>query len=99
MANNNLSIHIESGNMFCQNFITNENFYSFLLAQQDDTKATLPKRISYRYSFEKYTNKCLPSFSIDDTEKYDLYANKNCKCLFYQSNGYIEVSSGEKQII
>ena len=35
MANNNLSIHIESGNIFFQNFNTNENFYSCLLAQQD----------------------------------------------------------------
>ena len=35
MANNNLSIHIESGNIFFQNFNTNGNFYSCLLTQQD----------------------------------------------------------------
>ena len=32
MAYNSLSIHIESGNVFYQNFNSNENFYSFLLA-------------------------------------------------------------------
>ena len=47
MTNNNLSIHIESGNIFPQNFNTNENFYSFLLAQQDETKKIIPKRIAY----------------------------------------------------
>ena len=52
---NSLSIHIESGNIFYQNFNTNENFYRFVLAQQDETKAIVPKRISYHYSFEKYT--------------------------------------------
>ena len=30
MTNNNLSIHIQSGNIFYQNFNTNENFYSLL---------------------------------------------------------------------
>ena len=55
---------------------TNENFYSFLLAQQDKTKSVVPKRISYSYNFEKYIQSYLPSFSIDVVEKYDLYSNK-----------------------
>ena len=45
-----------------QNFNTNESFYSFLLAQQNETKTITPKRISYHYSFEKYTQKHLPFF-------------------------------------
>ena len=45
MTNKSLSIHIEFGNIFYQNFNTNENFYSFLLAQQDNTKAIIGKRI------------------------------------------------------
>ena len=32
MTNNSLSIHIESGDTFYDNWNTNENFYSFLLA-------------------------------------------------------------------
>ena len=47
MTNNNLSIHVESGNIFYHNFNTNENFYSFLIAQKDETKVIIPKRISY----------------------------------------------------
>ena len=72
MTNNSLSIHIESGNIFYQNFNTNENFYNFLLAQQDETKAIAPKRISYHNSFERYFQNFLLSFSIDDVEKFDL---------------------------
>ena len=47
MTNNNLSIHVKSGNIFYQNFNTNENFYHFLIAQQDETKAIIPNLISY----------------------------------------------------
>ena len=86
MANNSLSIHIETGNIFYQNFNTNENFCSFLLAQQDETKAIIRKRIAYHYSFEKYIKNNLPSFSVDDIEKFDLYAIKNSKYLLHKFN-------------
>ena len=68
MTSNNLSIYVESGNIFYQNFNTNEDFYSFLIAQQDKTKGIILNRISYHYSFEKYINKYLPSFSIDNID-------------------------------
>ena len=65
----------------------------------DETKAIVPKRISYHNSFERYTQNFIPSFSIDDVEKFDLYANKNSKCLFYKFNDQIDASAGERQII
>ena len=52
MTNN--SIHIESGEIFYQNFDTGKNFYNFVLALQDDQTAPVPKRISYHRSFEMY---------------------------------------------
>ena len=75
MTNNSLSIHIESGDIFYQNFKTNENFYNFLLAQQDDQIVTVPKQITYPSSSEKYTQGFLPLFSIDNVEKFDLYSH------------------------
>ena len=45
MANNSLSIHIESGDIFYENFNTGENFYNFILAQQDDQTAPAPEQI------------------------------------------------------
>ena len=98
MTNNSLSIHIESGNVFYQNFNTNENFYSFLLAQQDETKAIIPKRIAYRYSFKKYIKNYLPSFSVDDIENFDLFANKNSKYLLYEFNDWIESLQGAEKL-
>ena len=79
-----LAIHIESGNLFYKNFNINEHFYSFLLAQQDETKAIIPKRIAYHYSFEKYVKNYLLPFSVEHVEKFDLYANRNSKYLLYK---------------
>ena len=99
MTINSLSIHIESGVIFYQNFNTNENFHSFLLAQQDETKKIIPKRIVYHHSFEKYIKSYLLSFSIEEAEKFDLYANKNSKYLRYKLNDWIEFLGAEKLLI
>ena len=73
MNDNSLLIHIESGDIFYQNFNTGENVYNFLIAQQKEETANIPKKMSYHNSFERYTDSFLPSFSIDDAEKFDLY--------------------------
>ena len=58
MTNNTFSIHVDSGNILYQNLNRNENCYGFLLAQQDESKRLIHKRISYSHSFEK----CMKSF-------------------------------------
>ena len=73
VANNSFSIHVKLGNTFYQTFNTNEKFYSFFLAQQDETKSIVSKRFSSSYNFEKYIQGYLSSFSIGDTGKYDFY--------------------------
>ena len=98
MTNSSLSIHIESGDIFHENFNTAENFYNFLIAQQNDQIATVHKRFSYHLSFKHYLQNFLPSFSLDDVEKFDLYSNKNAKYLFYKVNNYIKMSGGKKTI-
>ena len=88
MTENKLSIHVESGNIFYDNHNTGENFYSFLLSQQNDEAAYIPKKFSNKNSFETYIGSFLQSFSIDDQEKFDLLAFKNSKCLFYRFNDF-----------
>ena len=38
LRENKLSIHIETANIFYENYNTNESIYNFLLRQQDETK-------------------------------------------------------------
>ena len=71
----------------------------FFIAQEDERKVIIPKRTSCHNSVEKYINKYLPSFSIDNAEKFDLFTNKNSKLLFYKFIDQIKALRGEKRII
>ena len=90
MTQNKLSIHVESGDIFYDNHNTGENFYNFLLSQQNDEAAYVPKKLSFKNSFEAYIGSFLQSFSIDDQEKFDLLAFKNSKYLFYRFNNFVK---------
>ena len=52
MTSNRLSIHVDTGDIFYENHNTGENFYNFLIAQQNEDAAFIPKKISYRNTFE-----------------------------------------------
>ena len=70
-----------------------------MLAQQDKIKQIIPKRIAYHHSFEKYIKSYLPSFSIEEAEKFDLYSNKSSKYLLYKFSDWIESLVAEKLLI
>ena len=90
LTQNKLSIRVESGDIFYNNHNTDENFYNFLLSQQNDEAAYMPKEFSYNNSFEKYITTFLQAFSIDDQEKLDLLVFKNSKYLFYRFNDFVK---------
>ena len=83
MTGSSLSIHIESKNILCDNFNTNENFYNFLLLQKDEIKQPTPKQF-------------LPAFSLEESEKCNFLTNKTLKYLLYKFNNWIESSNAEK---
>ena len=89
MTNNSFSIHIESGDIFYNNFNTEKNFYNFLLAQQDESKQVIPKRISYHHSFERYTREYLPSLSLEEIDKFDMLSDKTSQHLLYKYNDWM----------
>ena len=78
MVQNKLSIHIQTSDIFYNNHNTGEIF-----SRQNDEAAFIPKKISYKDSFEAYIGSFLQSFSINDSEKFDLLVFKNSKYLFY----------------
>ena len=70
-----------------------------MLAQQNELKQFIPKRISYHYSFEKYTRSYFPSFSLEEIDKLDLLSNKNAKYLLCKFNDWIESIGVEKRLV
>ena len=69
------------------------------MAQQNEQAANIPKKISYRNTFESYMNNFLPVFSIDDVKKYDLFTTKNSKYLFYRFNEYVKAYGSHRRKI
>ena len=43
MTNNSLSIHVDGGHIFYQNYNTGKNFNQFLLPQKNNQNAFVPK--------------------------------------------------------
>ena len=84
-----LSIHIQKGNIFYDNYNTNESIYSFLLNQQDETKQIIHATLTYRDSFSNYLKYFLDDLDNETVEKFDFFAYKNVKYLFYKFNDYL----------
>ena len=99
MTSNRLSIHISNGDIYYDNHNTGDNIYTFIIDQQNEDTAYIPKKFAYRNTFEKYISGFLPAFSIDDVKKYDLYTNKNSKYLIYRFNYYIKTYEGKRRKI
>ena len=78
---------------------TGENFSNFLIAQQNEQAAFIPKKFSYRNGFAAYISQFLQTFSLDDVKKYDLYFHKNTKYLFYCFNDYVKAYGSHRRKI
>ena len=83
LTKNKLKIHLESGQFFHNNIITNESIYDFLLKQQDETKRELYPEVLVGSDFEFYVNELLANVQDND---YDLHTNSTAKFLLYNCN-------------
>ena len=99
MTSNRLSIHVDTGDIFYENHNTGDNFYNFLIAQQNEDAVFIPKKFSDQNTFETYITQFLQAFSIDDVEKFYLYAQRNTKYLFYRFNDYVKAYGSHRQKI
>ena len=81
-----LKIHIDTGNIYYDNTDTNERIYSFLLAQEDNTKKFIDFEFIYNGSREQYFNKYLLKINKKNDDALDVLTNKNSMFLFYHYN-------------
>ena len=85
LTKNKLKIHLESGQFFHNNIITNESIYDFLLKQQDEIKRELYPEVLVGNDFEFYVNELLTNVQDND---YDLHTNSTAKFLLYNCNTF-----------
>ena len=89
MHENNLSIHIESGNLYYNGLTTGESLYDFVLSQKDTTKKIVNAKLYYDGTFEHYLTEFLASLDADTDARLDILTNKNIKYLFYRYNDFL----------
>ena len=77
------------GNIFYNNYNTNESIYNFSLDQQDETKEVIHATLKYKDSFSIYLKYFLDDIDNETVEKFSLSAHKNVKYLFYKFNDYL----------
>ena len=83
------SIYTETRNIFCDDYNSNESIHSFLLNQKDETKQMIHATLTYRDSFSNYLKYFLDDLDNETVKKFDLFAHKNVKYLFYKFNDYL----------
>ena len=76
----------------CSNdsFDTQENFYDFLLNQQDENKVIIKKKKAYYKTFKQYLHDFLQRFDYEEIDQFNLFSDKNAKYLFYKLNASLE---------
>ena len=83
LAKSKIKIHLETGNIYCNNINMQEIIYDFLLAQQDETKKLMDYEIDLSDNFDFYLNEIIAPITND---KNDMDTHSTSKFLFYHFN-------------
>ena len=86
MKENNLSIHVDTGDLYYNGVNTGEYIYDFVLSQKDFSKKIVKKKLYYSGTFEQYLSEFLEGFDAEADAKLDTLTNKCMKYLFYRYN-------------
>ena len=84
MKENNLSIHIESGDLYYNRTNTGESIYDFVLIQNDFSKKIVKEKIYYAGTFQDYLSEFLAGISAEVDAQLDTLTRKCIKYLFYR---------------
>ena len=97
LENNDLKIHIETGNIYYENNDINESIFEFMKNQQDSTKGKINFDLIYDGNDKDYFRWILNGFDFYEKTKLDFLIFKNTKYLYYCFNDFLE-SQGQPLI-
>ena len=86
MKENNLSVHIKSGDLYYNGTNTGKSLYDFVLSQSDFSKKIVKEKLYYAGTFEDYLSQNLAGFNAEADAQLDTLTNKCIKYLFYRYN-------------
>ena len=83
LAKNKIKIHLDTGNIYCDNTNLEESIYDFILAQQIEPKKPLDYEINFTGGFNSYINEIMNPITDNRDDLHTLSASK---VLFYHFN-------------
>ena len=98
LENNDLKIHIETGNIYYKNNDTNESIFEFMKNQQDSSKEKTNFNLMYDGNYNDYFRCLLIGFDAYEKTKLDFLTFKNTKYLLYCFNDLLE-STGQPIVL
>ena len=89
---NDLKIHIETGNIYYKNNDTNESIFEFMKNQQGSLKGKIKFDFKYDGNFKYYFKYILNGFDAYQKSKLYVLTFKNTKFLLYRINDWLELT-------
>lgn len=99
LRENKLTIHIETENIYYDNFKTNESISDFIFAQQDGNKKKLKTKLSFGWNLNQYIPEFLASIKAQDDNRYDMLTKKYSKFLFCRFNDFLQIWNRKLELI
>ena len=93
LQNNDLKIHIETGNIYYKNNDTNESIFEFMKNQQDSSKGEINSELFFEGNYNDYYRWILNDYDAYEKTKFDLLTFKNTKYLVYRFNDFLKTMS------
>ena len=95
--NNDLKIHIQTGNIYYEDKDTNEAIFEFIQNQQNTSKGIIRYDFKFDRYFREYFRWVLNEFDAQQKTTFDVLAHKNTKFLVYRYSD-LRASGGEELI-
>ena len=95
LQNNDLKIHIETGNIYYDDKDTNESIFEFIQNQQNTSKGIIRYEFKFDRNFREYFKWILNEFDAQQKTTFDVLAHKNVKFLVYRYNDFRALGGDE----
>ena len=97
LQQNDLKIHIETGNIYYDDKDTNESIFEFIQNQQNNSKGIIRNEFKFDGNYKDYFQWILNEFEAQEKTTFDVFSHQNTKYLVYRYNDF-RASGGEALI-
>ena len=97
LQQNDLKIHIETGNIYYDDKDTNESIFEFIQNQQNNSKGIIRNDFKFDGNYKDYFQWILNEFEAQEKTTFDVFSHQNTKYLVYRYNDF-RASGGEALI-